>query len=146
MALDLPTKKLLKSDSTIEPQSGVIYDNWKWIIDNATLVEGHGSVADQAESTLYTVPAGKVLYLIAATVSFVNTDTLPDYGGAYIRTDQSDMYFVIIKCPTSVEAHDSVSVSFTIPIKIAAGKYIRVGGDKLHQITNGTFQGYLLDA
>ena len=67
----------------IYEDSGGIFSDWKGIIDDGTLISRNDETSDGSTATLYTVPAGKILYVLSATLSYRN-ETDPA-GGSFCR-------------------------------------------------------------
>jgi len=127
-----------KSDNyPVEPTKS----NWEYLLlTQGKLIHRHGYAFDGSENEIYTVPSGKLFFLISAGL-VVQTTQDDDSKEGFVLIKESLVSTVATsiqtlltaKCggvPTSAADTDdlcvNVTISPTLPIKLVAGQYISV--------------------
>ncbi len=127
--------------------SGGALSDWKGVIDFGTRITKEGSAAG-SEATIYTVPAGKVLYVYIINLTAKNTGGAVA-GSALVYIDNNTQRLSQITVDSNADAvfptWSAVNSTPSIPIAVTAGEVIKViGATNLE--ASGLIVGYLLDA
>jgi len=125
----------------ISPQ-GTFTDPWKTIADNGTLRVGWGTVTNDT-LVLYTVPANKVFWIVGVSIYWYTTAT---NAGLTARMGIAEGWILDIEAVETNDAHDGQTMSFPIPLKIAAAQTVTVQSGGADLYVNGTVIGYEVDA
>ena len=115
--------------------------DWQFLIDNGLRILGDRLVTSST-STIYTVPTGKVFYLISTSMSIKNTTANSVTGFVLI----GQVSILTISCEATNGKTANLSNSYSTPIKLVAGEQMKgqvFGGGNTGQVT---FQGYEVDA
>jgi len=112
------------------------------LADTGTLV-GNSSYAVDGITTLYTVGAGKILYVISATLGFWMVDVGAN-NFCYLKLNGVSVMSIY---GTDTQDDQNVTTSnFTIPVKLTAGQTIQIQSESADLQAYGSFAGYLIDA
>jgi hypothetical protein len=115
----------------------------EWILDNGTLTS-KGSAVQNSTSTAYTVPSGKILYVTAATFSWMyNADQ--SHSG-YMSMGGHRIFNISHQFPGDVEKTGDNAVSFPVPLKLVEDDTIVVSSDNADLDVDGRAIGYIVDA
>ena len=138
MVVETTEKKILNKLNT-----GVsVTDLFTNIVQNGTLVIQGGSATDELK-TIYTVPSGKVLYITAMHLSYIQEGTTA--GTVFIQLANSYI-------PTALDSnasngdHEAVTLSFPIPIKLSAGDDVNLYSSSSTVKAEGFIIGYIMNA
>lgn len=93
---------------------------------------------------IYTVPKGKVFYLVSLSLTIGNTAAIAAHSTNSIRIDGVGE-LIVVKNGIADEENTSASLSFPIPIKVVAGEKICVNSNKASVFADGTIIGYEVD-
>ena len=120
MVLNLGGEMLIKGrGATLDEKSGTYLTDWKWLAENGTRIIKSAEALSQIETTIYAVPAGKILYLVSATMT-VTTEANVD-GVAALKKDGETLVRI-------AAAGDNESIAQTwapaIPFPIIGGTLI----------------------
>jgi hypothetical protein len=120
--------------------SGTYLSDWKYIIDNGTLV-GANAEATNANTTVYTVPAGKRLFVKTLTMGLLTQAAFQSIGSAKLNAN----HVLIQRTPAVANLSYIFSLSFTQPQKMEAAETIMASsaGNDLKVIVS--FTGYTMD-
>jgi len=127
-----------KSDNyPVEPTKS----NWEYLLlTQGKLIHRHGYAFDGSENEIYTVPSGKLFFLISAGL-VVETQTDDDAKEGFVLIKESlvstiatsTQALLAARCggvptgtPDTDELAVNVTISPTLPIKLVAGQYISV--------------------
>lgn len=132
---------LFKRGNIYEDSGGLLSD-WKGIIDNGTRITATGT-ATNSTNTLYTVPTGKILFLMAISFTWHEATSDPadmhfDIGGTSI--------FRIWDNVNQPFGSGADSMTFTTPIKLIAGETIQVISGNTFEYCAGCMLGYEVNA
>lgn len=133
--------RLLTSPTQTSTKTHNVYTFNEWLMENGTF-RGDGKIAQDTTTTLYTVPGGKVFYLIATAVQFRHSTAT--YGAAYIKV--AGKIVLYLESTNLDKDHGETAMNFSIPIKLAAGQVIEVRSVAAALIAVGSFAGYEVDA
>lgn len=93
--------------------------------------------------TMKTVASGKILYVTSISLSYANSGA----ATATVTELQFEDVAVLALSTSAVDGeHDSISLSFTIPVKLIATETIKLDSNSANQTCTGTFTGYIIDA
>lgn len=137
---------LFKRKFVTDPDSGTQLSDWKWLVQNGVLTR-NDNLANDSESTIYTVPAGKTLYVFMMYVSFQNEAALAGQGEVVLSftSGVAGKVNVFVLLPSKADnAHDVMSMTFPVPVKLNAGDLIQIASDRANLEAHGGFVGYLL--
>ena len=115
---------------------------FKSLADDGLLVIDSGDASNNT-NTLYTVPSGKVFYIVSVTIQ--TYDTTGASGGLGTLTINGKEIFRISAADID-ETQQILSLSFSIPLKIIAAETIKLISDRTQFNVKGTFSGYEFDA
>jgi len=106
-------------EEALSPSKDALTNDWQWIVDNGTLKLLDGEVTN-GTTTLYTVPAGKIFYMISMNLSSKETNS----STGAVNGKAAGIVFIA----NVLQANDTFnySGSFPIPIKLTAGQTIQV--------------------
>ena len=121
--------------------SGTIYSDWKWLIDNGTSVKNAWNVINSTY-TLYTCPAGKVCYVITASLYWHGVGAALDTVDMKVNTSR----IIMLQSSNTANDHDGQNLSFAIPLKLVAGDTLKIYSASANTRAYGGFSGYELDA
>lgn len=112
-----------------------------FIVNNGVRITNRG--ATTGEATIYTVPAGKIFYLVYAELSVF-------YVAAFSGTINLDIgsfgtRFMVINTSSGNTVTHNVTAPFTTPIKFIEGEIIRVTSNSANLVATGLITGYELD-
>ena len=134
MALDL-FKRGFEQDN----KSGTQLSDWKWLVQYGTLVRKQGT-AENAETTIHTVTAGKKLYIFAIAVGAQNNAALSNIPTCSLEIN--DIEAVAANPNLQIDGHEYISMSFAVPIEVAAGQTIQVTSNRVGCFARGSVHGY----
>jgi len=113
--------------------------SWEYLIDNGDRII-EGGIAEFSLNTLYTVPAGKKLYVIFANLS---ADTTADVSGsAGFKLAGENILTLQLN---GDEKNGAININATIPILLDAGEKVEVYSTANNIYAVGNFIGYLVD-
>ena len=127
-------------------QNGTLLSDWKYVVDNGTLIGGH-QVANNSTLILYTVPAGKIAYITQANISYACI-ALANTERHHVFTSGANIINVI----TISSGHQLATASgehavvLGTPIKLTANEAVKVISNKTNVQVAGTIVGYEVDA
>lgn len=116
-----------------------------------TPIYRHANQSSNGSTTLYTVPAGKVLFISSMVVQAVqdpSASTTKGYG-ALSASDGTNSYLVYAEMHDTVPSPLSEVVVFDIPLKVAAAGTVALSFAKQvagSGFISGSFNGWLEDA
>ncbi len=119
-----------------------ITDPWKAVVDTGTLIIRQQG-CNNSQTTLYTVPANKVLYVTAASLSWLNSTIITH---AHVNLKIGGYTALELEASETDEDHDTISMSFPLPIRLPAGQIIYVKSWTSGLIGDASIVGYLVDA
>ncbi len=146
MALKLPTKSLfggININETSTNNQGQL-QTIDYITENGVLTAASGN-ATSIPVVIYTVPVGKVFYLVSGQLSlWHNTGTPNETSALHITLSANPILILIGK---TAESTQSTAISFAIPIRLKAGETIQISiGSAANNRVFGSVTGYLLNA
>jgi len=126
---------VLSTDEKIRKQQ------FKWMADNGTrIIKSLGR--QNSPAAIYTVPSGKVFYLVSAQLCAILTAD----GGEVVTIDDGTNNILYLQ-PTLVANNPATtSVSFPIPLKFTEGESIYISVDSSDVLGVGSITGYEFDA
>jgi hypothetical protein len=113
------------------------------LMDSGSLVHGEGSAWGNAYTTLYTVPAGKVLYLYSAMLNVCHYAAGDHIGYMMLYDGATDYYLISLRSPDSVDQMNEMG-TFTLT-KVPAGWSVRIYANAYARAT-GVMVGVLVNA
>lgn len=117
-----------------------------FIVNNGLRILVYKSAGAGAREDMYTVPEGKVFYLISLGMSTKNTGTTTSTSRVDVKEIGETFGTNIIELFTAdVADAENMSLSFTTPIKFLATEVIRVHSINTLLTTTATISGYELD-
>ncbi len=117
-------------------------DPWKTIVDTGTLIQRSNGTAN-GFMDIYEVPANKVLYITAASVrGFFYTAGINNP----ISLQMANWTALSVQCEATVGQTESLSISFSLPVKLIATQKVVLNASGTGISGNGGFTGYLVDA
>jgi hypothetical protein len=104
------------------------------------------NVSGNTNVTMYTVTAGKTLYIVAAGLSVVSSGASAVAAKAAIDVGVGGTTVEICWCTTAQAAAgqdaSSANISFPTPVPVAATKNVRLYANHAQQTAYGSFVGY----
>ncbi len=135
----MPTD-LFKRGFEPDSDSGTQLSDWKYIVQNWTLTM-NDNLANDSETTIYTVPAGKTLYVFMIYIVCQNEGALAGPSIAEIKIKGINVLSLL---PGEADnGHEALSFTFPVPIKLVAGELIKIASDRANLEAHGGFVGYL---
>lgn len=123
--------------------SGNPISDWKWLIENGTRVHV-SSELNNTSTTLYSVPAGNVFYLMSAQVACWNEAAIS--GGRTIgRIDAGGTAILTVSCGENDNAHDNAALAFPFPVPFpnASGSFdITLDSNRSNFYVRGAIIGF----
>ena len=116
-----------------------VYSFWETLPEDATRKLLAGSAGGET-TTIYTVPSGKKVYVTSMSISLSNDDSSADVT-AWILIAGTEVLSVKSGTAT-VSRVGNNSVSFPIPIVVAASETIQIKNLSSAEIAYGQIQGY----
>lgn len=116
-------------------------DFLQFVINNGLRIREAGSVSN-GTNVLYTVPTGKVFYLVSCTLHWINSAAITTREAVMVLSNRS---IIDIKPSLTDEDFGSLSLGFSVPVLMVEGENLDVrSGDAGCEVL-GTIQGYELD-
>jgi len=114
---------------------------YEWISARGKVVNGFKSVTDST-STLYTVPENKVFFLISISMMSVN-DAAISISNSDFEVD--DVPALTIQSGKSATGVGNESISFSIPMRLEAGKTLKIRSNRANCWVRCCYFGYEVD-
>jgi len=133
-------KPPVPADTKLNTKKEKIPNEWGLINFGRRIIEVNS--ANDSTTNIYTVPQGKIFYLINAEIAALSNAVS---GGCWIENQDNDR---IIEVRTSAAADQQINESstFTIPIKFISGEIIRIESNASGVSAEGIIVGYEIDA
>ena len=119
MAIDLPGGLFPK---VILDDSGSVLSDWKALADFGTRIV-KVDFLDTSAVTVYTVPAGRVLYITYAYINWNARATLTNEN-IFFYIGTTSVPILKINVHGVDNDHDTLQASYTIPLKLTAGEVL----------------------
>ena len=118
--------------------TGAIKSDWKSIIDEGTRKIVTTAVTN-GTTTMYTVPAGKIFYLIFAQLTHRVSGATAN-PQSYFRI--AAIEFMNLQMKNADDHFFSIVGNFTIPLKLVAGETVQIVSSSGDVETKGSIAGY----
>ena len=119
-----------------------IYSFNEYLADNGTFFAKHSN-GSGTTNTIGTVPANKIWYITAATLSYITTSTT---SGQYVILQISGDTVAQLFCPDADNLTQAISLSFPIPIKLTATQTAVFNSSGAQAYGEASIIGYEVDA
>lgn len=116
---------------------------WEFVVDNGLRKINQVSV-NNTQDTIYTIPTGKILYLLSVSMSYHYHTSGTKNGGVSI-SGFSIMHFRHQNALATNQNGEN-SVSFATPLILTAGEEIIVDSGQVGTDVSGSFSGYEVNA
>ena len=126
----------------IKIDAGGYLDFNKYLVENGVSIVA-SEWAQNNTRTVFTVGAGKILYLTSASISVFTSDA--SSGHAYLYTEDVNTTILSLKIHPA-GSNQTTSISPSPPIKLVAGKVIRITSDRAGLAAHTNISGWLVDA
>jgi hypothetical protein len=128
----------------LSPKRDALYGDWQWITDNGTRITKKAN-AINSTSVIYTVPAGKVFFLVSAFIeSYIIAGTVNSVGELHINSTTNSV--ARLRVSGAAGTADSISVSFSIPVKLIADETLKIIASAANFSSECSITGYEVDA
>lgn len=135
-----PIQEIVPREMMISPPK-FIPNYYEWLMENGTLIMREGFAQDTI-TTIYTVPANKILYLVYYSMNLISAVTTGAEGIGIFYVDGTK----ILRMNTAIKnTGQSNCVSLPIPLKLIAGKSIKLYSNNILAYVRGSIFGYLVD-
>jgi hypothetical protein len=125
--------------------SGTLLSDWKYVAETADVLLKNGK-AENETTTIYTVPAGKVAYIISVQLAYHTSAAISDKD-AEIYVDTGSTILLAQQVNTAAASEGQAwSANFAIPLRLDAAQAVIVSSGSAGLETIGTMQGYEVDA
>lgn len=155
MVIETVPKDILDkiNDTIAVTQSGswsiTVIDEWKNLVDNGLVITKSVAQVTTA-TTIYTVPVDKIFYLVSANLDVDIITSVTASRGATMETDLSGSSVPILRIGLGAIDADrkqfSITQSFPLPLRLTAGKIIKIVPSSTLIEAGGHIQGYEVDA
>ncbi len=138
-------EELLKQNEPLKDEkSGTYFSDWRWFAENVTrIIRRRGGPVSPGTNTIYEVPAGRTLYLIAAALTVAGGIDINSEGTGYIAIDGPSEKKLLIGGTAGIGGQISESLSPAIPIRINAGETLTIThAGNMDGINEATITGY----
>lgn len=115
-----------------------------WLIVNGKFVSDFKAVTDNF-GDFFTVPSGKTRFVLSAVMQWVTRTTGGFTLNADVTMDIAGKRVIFQSATATHLAHEIVSVSFSIPLKMNAGEFVRVDAGSQSTYVFATVTGYEID-
>ena len=116
-----------------------VYSFWEYLVENGTFVASHATATNNIV-TLYTVPAGKKLYISSLTITAYNTT---DVDSLCTIDDEDENSWVGVRT-TGIVAMNSNQAAFCIPAVLLANASLAVVSPSANTTATGFLVGYYI--
>lgn len=136
MALDLFKRPFIVDDDT-----GTQLSDWKALIQNGTFIHQFGN-GENATVTLYTVPAGKKLYIYGVFIGAQNSAAVSSIPTCDFMIN--DVAIMSANTGKLDGGHEYNTLGLGTPILVEASGTIKIDGNRDNTFFRGAFVGYLI--
>ena len=136
MAVDLFDRKFLIDDDT-----GAQLSDWKALVKDGTFINAFGN-GENTTVTMYTVPAGKKLYIFGMFIGAQNSATVTSIPTCDLLIDDG----IVMSANTGKldGGHEYNTLGLGAPIKVEAGDTVKVDGNRANVFFRAAIAGYLI--
>lgn len=118
--------------------TGAIQSDWKAVIEQGAIIGDDGGAVNQTLD-LYTVPSGKVAYIISVQVNILNSNTGAEPSGIIVIAGRNVMR---VQVDDVDGAQANQGLNFSIPFKLKVGEKVQVISNAASCEVWGSFAGY----
>lgn len=115
---------------------------FEWLSVRGKLISGFKSI-ENAEEVLYTVPTGKIFFLLGISLASANDALLLSLPTLDLRIDSIPI--ATVSCGKLDGANGNMAMSFSIPITIRTTQKLIIESNRADCWLRGTYLGYEID-
>ncbi len=134
-------RDLFQRGFEVDGETGAQLSDWKALIQNGTFVHAFGN-GENTTVTMYTVAAGKTLYIYGMFVGAQNSAAVANIPTCDLMIN--DVAVMSANTGKLDGGHEYGTLGLGTPIKVAAGGTVKVDGNRANTFFRASVVGYLI--